>query len=34
MFMIRAAPAPILRYVAITLMLYSYILLLLPLLAL
>lgn len=33
MFMIRAAPAPILlKYVAIPLMLYSYILLLLPLL--
>lgn len=34
MFMIHAAPAPFLKYVAISLMVFSYILLLLPLLAL
>lgn len=34
MFMIRAAPAPVLKYVAISLMVFSYILLLLPIVAL
>lgn len=34
MFMIRAAPAPVLKYVAISLMLFSYVVLLLPLLTL
>lgn len=34
MFMIRAAPAPVLKYVAISLMVFSYILLLLPIIAL
>ncbi|KAH8783061.1 hypothetical protein F5883DRAFT_135315 [Diaporthe sp. PMI_573] len=34
MFMIRAAPAPVLKYVAISLMVFSYVLLLLPVLAL
>lgn len=34
MFMIRAAPAPVLKYVAISLMVFSYILLLLPVVAL
>lgn len=33
MFMIHAAPAPVLKYVAISLVVFSYILLLLPVLA-
>lgn len=33
MFMIRAAPAPVLKYVAISLMVFSYVLLLLSVLA-